>query len=50
MRNYHQPDNEKRMLCFLHDDEYEAWLSAPANESREFLRQSPSELMTISSN
>ncbi|MBN45329.1 MAG: DUF159 family protein [Methylophaga sp.] len=50
MRNYHKPNDEKRMLCFLHDDEHEAWLSAPAEESREFLRQFPSELMTISSN
>lgn len=48
MRNYHKPGVEKRMLCFLHDNEYEAWLSAPAEESRQFLRQYPAELMSVS--
>lgn len=48
MRNYHKPDDEKRMLCFLHDDEFEAWLSASPEESRQFLRHYPAELMTVS--
>lgn len=48
MRNYHKPDDEKRMLCFLHDDEYEAWLLAPADDCRRFLRQYPSELLAVS--
>lgn len=48
MRNYHKPQDEKRMIVILHEEEYDAWLSAPAEESRRFLRQYPAELMTTS--
>jgi putative SOS response-associated peptidase YedK len=48
MRNYHKPQDEKRMVVILQDDEYDAWLSAPADESRYFLRQFPAELMATS--
>lgn len=47
MRNYHKPQDEKRMVCILHEDEYDAWLSAPADESRQFLHQYPAELMSV---
>jgi putative SOS response-associated peptidase YedK len=49
MRNYHKPEDEKRMVVILHDDEYDAWLSASPEESRQFLRQYPAEAMAISS-
>jgi putative SOS response-associated peptidase YedK len=48
MRNYHKPNDEKRMLCFLNDDEHESWLSAPAEDSRGFLKQYPSEFLAVS--
>ncbi|OAJ69660.1 hypothetical protein A7976_13585 [Methylobacillus sp. MM3] len=48
MRNFHKPDDEKRMVVILQDEEYDAWLSASADESRFFLRQFPTELMTFS--
>jgi putative SOS response-associated peptidase YedK len=48
MRNYHKPEDEKRMVVILQDEEYDAWLSAPAEESRFFLRQYPAEQMTTS--
>ena len=48
MRNYHKPDDEKRMICVLPDEEYEAWLAAPADDCRHLLRQYPSELLTTS--
>jgi putative SOS response-associated peptidase YedK len=48
MRNYHKKDDEKRMVVILQDEEYDAWLSAQAEESRFFLRQYPAELMTTS--
>lgn len=48
MQNYHKPDDEKRMVVILHDDEYDAWLSASPDESRFFLRQYPADLMSIS--
>lgn len=47
MRNYHKPDDEKRVLCFLQDDEYEAWLSESVDASHQFQRQFPSELLAI---
>jgi putative SOS response-associated peptidase YedK len=49
MRNYHKPEDEKRMVVILQDEEYDAWLSSPADESRYFLRQFPAELMTTTS-
>ena len=47
MRNYHKPEDEKRMIVILHDDQYDAWLSAKPDDSRHFLRQFPSELMAV---
>lgn len=49
MRNFHKPDDEKRMIVILQDDEYDAWLSASPEESRFLLRQYPADLMTTSS-
>lgn len=43
MRQFHKPDDEKRMVVILNDQDYDAWLQAPANESREFLQQYPAE-------
>lgn len=48
MRNFHKPDDEKRMVVILHEHEYDAWLSVSAQESGYFLRQFPAELMTVS--
>lgn len=50
MRDYHEQKKEKRMVVILQDEEYDAWLSAPAEESRFFLRQYPAELMAVYSN
>jgi putative SOS response-associated peptidase YedK len=38
MRNYHRPADEKRMIVALPEDQYEAWLHAPADRSMDFLR------------
>ena len=43
MRQYHKPDDEKRMIVILDEDAYDAWLQAPASESRDFLRQFPAD-------
>lgn len=43
MRQYHKPDDEKRMIVILNEDAYDAWLQAPASESRYFLRQFPAD-------
>jgi putative SOS response-associated peptidase YedK len=49
MHNYHKPEDEKRMICILHEDEYDGWLSASPDESRYYLRQYPSELLKVDS-
>ncbi len=45
MRQYHKPQDEKRMVVVLQEEDYDAWLSVPATESREFLKQYPAELL-----
>ncbi|RYF72570.1 MAG: SOS response-associated peptidase [Comamonadaceae bacterium] len=41
LRDYHKPQDEKRMVVVLPPAQYEAWLDAPVNESMEFMRQYP---------
>ena len=43
MRQYHKPEDEKRMVVILNESDYDAWLVAPATESRGFLRPFPAE-------
>ena len=43
MRQFHKPEDEKRMLVILDDGDYDAWLSASAAHSRDFLRQIPAD-------
>jgi putative SOS response-associated peptidase YedK len=42
MRQYHKPDDEKRMVVVLDENDYDAWLVAPVSETRAFLLQFPS--------
>jgi putative SOS response-associated peptidase YedK len=39
MRQFHKPEDEKRMVVILDEGDYDAWLQAPAVPSRDFLRQ-----------
>lgn len=43
MRNYHKPDNEKRMVVILPRGLYSDWLDAPASNSMEFMHQFPAD-------
>jgi len=43
MRQYHKPGDEKRMVVILNENDYDAWLQAPAADSRDFLRQFPAD-------
>lgn len=43
MRQYHKPDDEKRMVVILNEGDYDDWLQAPAPNSRDFLRQFPAD-------
>ena len=47
MKHYHQPQKEKRMIVILQNDDYEAWLSAPAENTRQFLNPYPAESMMV---
>ena len=47
MRHYHKPEDEKRMVVILQDDQYDDWLSAKPEESRWFLKQFPAENMQV---
>jgi putative SOS response-associated peptidase YedK len=41
MNRYGQPGSEKRMPAILNEGSYAAWLSAPLDKAREFLRAYP---------
>ncbi|MBB4867168.1 putative SOS response-associated peptidase YedK [Pseudomonas nitritireducens] len=41
MRNYHRPDDEKRMVVILKDSDYHSWLTATPQSAREFFTQFP---------
>lgn len=43
MRLFHKPDDEKRSVVILHEQDYDAWLQAPILASRDFLRLYPAE-------
>lgn len=45
MRAFHKPTDEKRMVAILPESSYDDWLSASAEESMEFMRAYPADLM-----
>lgn len=47
MRNFHKPEDEKRMVVILDASAYDAWLAAPATESRDFLMAYPAENLVV---
>lgn len=47
MRNYHKPQDEKRMVVILPKGLYGDWLKASASESMEFMRQYPADRMAV---
>jgi putative SOS response-associated peptidase YedK len=47
MRNYHKPQDEKRMVVILPRGLYGDWLKAPAGDSMEFMRQYPADRMAV---
>ncbi|WP_421556705.1 SOS response-associated peptidase [Pseudomonas kitaguniensis] len=47
MRNYHKPQDEKRMVVILPKGLYGDWLKAPAGDSMEFMRQYPADRMAV---
>jgi putative SOS response-associated peptidase YedK len=43
MRNFHRPEDEKRMIVVLREEDQDAWLDAPADRSMDYMRQCPPE-------
>lgn len=43
MRQFHKPEDEKRMVVVLPEDRYDAWLHAPLEASMDFMRAYPAE-------
>lgn len=48
MRNYHKPQDEKRMVVILPRGLYADWLKATAADSMEFMREYPADRLTVS--
>ena len=48
MRNFHKPEDEKRMVVILPQGSYGAWLDAAPERSREFLLPCPAERLVAS--
>ena len=45
MRDYHEPEEEKRMVVILPEGSFQDWLDARADQSREFLQCFPADLL-----
>jgi putative SOS response-associated peptidase YedK len=47
MRNYHKPQDEKRMVVILPTGLYQDWLDAPAEASADFMRRYPADRLAV---
>ncbi len=47
MRNFHRPNEEKRMVVILPDDGYEEWLQASPERATGFMRSYRAELLRV---
>jgi putative SOS response-associated peptidase YedK len=45
MNQFHRPEDEKRMVVILPEDQYGAWLEAKPSESMDFMRAYPAEAL-----
>ena len=48
MKNFHKPDDEKRMVVVLDEDSYDAWLATTVARATEFMTQYPAEKLKAS--
>jgi putative SOS response-associated peptidase YedK len=42
-KNFHKPQDEKRMVVILSEDQFDDWLDAPAGRSGDFMRPLPAQ-------
>lgn len=47
MRNYHRPEDEKRMVVILPQKSYNNWLDAGPGAGIEFMQQLPANQLTV---
>lgn len=47
MRNYHRPEDEKRMVVVLPRGLYRDWLDAPVEASADFMRRYPAGRLAV---
>lgn len=47
MRNYHRPEDEKRMVVILPRGLYHDWLQAPMDASADFMRRYPADRLAV---
>lgn len=47
MRNYHRPEDEKRMVVILPRRLYSDWLKAPVESSADFMRRYPADRLAV---
>ena len=47
MRNFHRPEDEKRMVVILPEGRYGDWLDAPAGRTMEFMMPYPAEALAM---
>lgn len=47
-RQFHKPQDEKRMVVILGEHQYDEWLNAPAGNATAFLRQFPAQSLMAS--
>lgn len=48
MKDYHKPQDEKRMVVILPKGSYGDWLTARPDQSAEYMRQYPADRLTVS--
>ena len=46
MKRFHKPDDEKRMLVLLSQEQYDEWLHAPVDEAPHFFKPYPAERLS----
>jgi putative SOS response-associated peptidase YedK len=46
MQRFHKPDDEKRMVVILEPDQYDDWLTCPAEDASSFFERYPAERLS----
>jgi putative SOS response-associated peptidase YedK len=45
MQHFHKPDDEKRSIVVLQDDQYQPWLQASTTQAQQLLRLAPADFL-----